>query len=154
MFQRKNSAWMCLICGMLLLSNISAFGQSDTSSIIMENESVQRSIDSQIGDRSTRSNANDPSGLPAPGRPFNPPGVNAPQPSGFNPDRPTSLHSPNPSAFNPGSPSGINPSNPQQRIYFQLKLDLLSHNPLRRGRAHSRPRSCTRSIYMNRGSNP
>ncbi|SFE64327.1 hypothetical protein SAMN05428977_102346 [Nitrosomonas sp. Nm166] len=111
MFQSKHFAWACVISGIFLLSNVSAFGQSDTSSIIMENESVQRSIDSQV-DRSSRSNASDPSGLPAPGRPFNPSGVNAPQPSGFNPDRPTSLHSPNPSAFNPSSPSGVNPSNP------------------------------------------
>ena len=111
MFQMKNIIWVCVISG-LFLSNVSAFGQSDTSSIIMENESVQRSIDSQIGDRSSRSNVSDPSGLPAPGRPFNPSGVNPPQPSGSNPDRPTSLHSPNPSAFNPSSPSGANPGNP------------------------------------------
>ncbi len=112
MFQRINYAWVYIIGGLIILCPIMAFGQSDRSSVIMENESVQRSIDSQINNRSSGNNQNESSGVPAVGRPFNPSGVNAPQPSGFNSDRPTSIHSPNPSAFNPGSPSGLNPGNP------------------------------------------
>lgn len=114
MFQMKNFKCACVISGICILSNVTAFaGQGDTSSIIMENEAVQRSVsDSRARDLSSGSNASDSNGLPAAGRPFNPPGVNAPQPSGFNSDRPTSIHSPNPSAFNPGNPSGINQINP------------------------------------------
>jgi hypothetical protein len=112
MFKMKNFKWACAIGGIYILSNGSAFGQSDRSSTVMESEAIQRSIDSQLGNNLSGNNTGNSSGLPAPGRPFNPPGVNAPQPSGFNPDRPTSLHSPNPSAFNPGNPSGSNPANP------------------------------------------
>lgn len=112
MFQKKNFERSFLIIGILLLSNGMAFGQSDRSSVIMENEAVQRSIDSQIGNSSSGSNQENSSGAPAVGRPFNPSGVNAPQPSGFNSERPTSLHSPNPFAFNPSNPSGVNPANP------------------------------------------
>ncbi len=112
MFQRKNFVRACVVSGICILSNGPAFGQSDRSSVIMENEAVQRSIDSQVGNNSSGSNPSDSSGLPAAGRPFNPPGVNAPQPAGFNSDRPSSMHSPNPSAFNPGSPSGVNRINP------------------------------------------
>lgn len=112
MIQKKNFVLVFVISGLCLLSSGLAFGQSDRSSVIMENEAVQRSIDSQLGNSSAGNNQNNPSGMPATGRPFNPPGVNAPQPSGFNSDRPTSIHSPNPSAFNPNSPSGSNPANP------------------------------------------
>lgn len=101
------------IIGILcLLSNSIAFGQSDKSSVILENEAVQNSIDSQIKNNSPGTYQSDSIGLPAVGRPFNPSGVNTPQPSGFNSERPTSIHSLNPSAFNPGSSSGVNPANP------------------------------------------
>ncbi len=112
MFQRKNLILASVLSGMCILGSGLAVGQSDRSSVIMENESVQRSIDTQVGNNSSGGNQNNPSGMPATGRPFNPPGVNNPQPSGFNSDRPTSIHSSNPSAFNPGSPSGANPANP------------------------------------------
>ncbi|ALQ50057.1 hypothetical protein [Nitrosomonas ureae] len=110
MFQKNNfiRMWTYMIGVVCLLANGLALAQSDRSSVILENEAVQRSIDSRIGNNPSGSDPNDSTGLPAPGRPFNPPGINAPQPSGFNIDRPTSLHSPNPSAFNPGSPSGAN----------------------------------------------
>ncbi len=112
MFQRKNFVLAFVISGICIVCNGLAFGQSDRSSVIIENEAVQRSVDSQMGNNPSESNQNNSSGLPAPGRPFNPPGVNTPQPSGFNSDRPSSIHSPNPSAFNPSSPSGVNPANP------------------------------------------
>ncbi|MER2511626.1 MAG: hypothetical protein ABTQ25_04275 [Nitrosomonas ureae] len=108
MFQRNNFIRTCMISGICLFASGLALAQSDRSSVILENESVQRSIDSRIGSNPSGSDPNDSTGLPAPGRPFNPPGVNPSQPSGFNIDRPTSIHSPNPSAFNPGSPSGAN----------------------------------------------
>ncbi len=112
MFPIKIYKFSFLVIGIFILSNESAFGQSDRSSVIMENEAVQRSINSQLGNSTVGNNQINPSGMPDVGRPFNPSGVNAPQPSGFNSDRPTSLHSPNPSAFNPSSPSGSNPANP------------------------------------------
>ncbi|SNX59811.1 hypothetical protein SAMN06296273_1244 [Nitrosomonas ureae] len=109
MLQKNNfiRIWLYMFGGICLLVNGLALAQSDRSSVILENEAVQRSIDSRIGNSPSGSDPNDSTGLPAPGRPFNPPGINT-QPSGFNTDRPTSLHSPNPSAFNPGTPSGAN----------------------------------------------
>lgn len=112
MFPNKIYARMVTIMGILILSNGSAFSQSDRSSVIIENESVQRSLDAQLGNNSAGSNQNNSYGMPEVGRPFNPSGVNAPQPSGFNSDRPTGLHSPYPSAFNPSNTSGSNPANP------------------------------------------
>lgn len=93
-----------------IIINAPAFANpSDTTSIIMENEAVQRSIPDSRTPNPAGNSLSDPSAVPPVARPFNPPGVNPPNPSGFNSTSPSSLVSPNPSAFNPSSPQGTNP---------------------------------------------
>lgn len=104
MFQRKKITLSFMLSVLYMVGSFPVFAQSDTTSIIMENEAVQRSLDNA---RSENRSEIDPRGsitAPPVARPFNPGGVNPPNPSGFNPTSPAGLTSPNPSAFNPSSP--------------------------------------------------
>lgn len=107
MIQRKKIMLLLLTSAFYMVCSASVFANpSDTTSIIMENETVQRSLDNARSEAENRSGIDPRGAIAAPpvARPFNPGGVNPPNPSGFNPTSPAGLTSPNPSAFNPSSP--------------------------------------------------